>query len=87
MGGPARGFGEARVLRPDNALVTTEAYAPWTQRSSIRSTSVSSPSSTSKGRHSDRAVLELDLLSCEARERLARVAFAIRAALDRPARR
>ena len=46
-------WGEARVLGPEDDLVTTEPTRPWTQRSptSIRSTPDSSLSSTSKGRH------------------------------------
>jgi DNA-directed RNA polymerase specialized sigma24 family protein len=49
-------WGEARVLRPDDALVTTEAYGAVDAALAelVRSTSVSSPSSTSKGRHSAR---------------------------------
>ena len=51
---PPVAWGEARVLRLTTLSSRPRHTTPWTQRSpnSIRSTPVSSPSSTSKGHHS-----------------------------------
>jgi DNA-directed RNA polymerase specialized sigma24 family protein len=78
-------WGEARVLGPEDDLVTTETYAavdaaladldPIDAGLVILIDIEGSPLS--------RAALELDLSSGEARERLARARFAVRAALDR----
>jgi DNA-directed RNA polymerase specialized sigma24 family protein len=78
-------WGEARVLGPEDDLVTTETYAavdaaladldPIDAGLVILVDIEGSPLS--------RAALELDLSSGEAGERLARARFAVRAALDR----
>ena len=82
---PPVAWGETQVLRPDDALVTTEAYgavdAALAELDPIDVGLVTlvdieeAPFS--------QAVLELDLPSGEARYRLARARFAVRAALDR----
>jgi DNA-directed RNA polymerase specialized sigma24 family protein len=78
-------WGEARVLRPEDDLVTTEAYG-------VAETALAELDPIDaglvtlvdiEGAPFSRAVLELDLPSSEARERLARARFKVRAALDR----
>lgn len=78
-------WGEARVLRPEDDLVTTEAYG-------VAETALAELDPIDaglvtlvdiEGAPFSRAVLELDLPSGEARERLARARFKVRAALDR----
>jgi DNA-directed RNA polymerase specialized sigma24 family protein len=78
-------WGEARVLRPEDDLVTTEAYgvvdAALAELDPIDVGLVTLVDI--EGAPFSRAVRELDLPSGEARERLARARFAVRAALDR----
>jgi DNA-directed RNA polymerase specialized sigma24 family protein len=78
-------WGEARVLRPEDDLVTTEAYgvvdAALAELDPIDVGLVTLLDI--EGAPFSRAVLELDLPSGEARERLDRGRFAVRAALDR----
>jgi DNA-directed RNA polymerase specialized sigma24 family protein len=78
-------WGEARVLRPDDALVTTEAYgvvdAALAELDPIDVGLVTLVDI--EGAPFSQAALELDLPSGEARYRLARARFAVRAALDR----
>ena len=86
---PPVAWGEARVLRPDDELITTEAYgavdAALAELDPIDAGLVTLVDI--EGAPFSRAVLELDLPSDEARERLARARFAVRAALDRHLRR
>ena len=78
-------WGEARVLRPEDDLVTTEAYgavdAALAELDPIDAGLVTLVDI--EGAPFSQAVLELDLPSGEARYRLARARFAVRAALDR----
>jgi DNA-directed RNA polymerase specialized sigma24 family protein len=78
-------WGEARVLRPEDDLVTTEAYgvvdAALAELDPIDVGLVTLVDI--EGAPFSRAARELDLPSGEARERLARARFAVRAALDR----
>ena len=78
-------WGEARVLRPEDDLVTTETYgvvdAALAELDPIDVGLVTLVDI--EGAPFSRAVRELDLPSGEARERLARARFAVRAALDR----
>jgi DNA-directed RNA polymerase specialized sigma24 family protein len=78
-------WGEARVLRPEDDLVTTEAYgAVDAALAELDPIDVGLVTLVDiEGAPFSRAVLELDLPSGEARERLARARFAVRAALDR----
>jgi DNA-directed RNA polymerase specialized sigma24 family protein len=73
------------VLRPEDDLVTTEAYgavdAALADLDPIDAGLVSLVDI--EGAPFSRSALELDLSSGEARERLARARFAVRAALDR----
>jgi len=82
---PPVAWGEARVLRPEDDLVTTEAYgavdAALADLDPIDAGLVSLVDI--EGAPFSRSALELDLSSGEARERLARARFAVRAALDR----
>jgi DNA-directed RNA polymerase specialized sigma24 family protein len=77
-------WGEARVLRPEDDLVTTEAFgvvdAALAELDPIDAGLVTLVDI--EGAPFNQAVLELDLPSGEARERLARARFAVRAALD-----
>jgi DNA-directed RNA polymerase specialized sigma24 family protein len=86
---PPVAWGEARVLGPEDALVTSEAYgavdAALAELDPIEVGLVTLVDID--GTPFGRAVLELDLPSGEARERLARARFAVRAALDRHLRR
>ena len=86
---PPVAWGEARVLGPEDALVTSEAYgavdAALAELDPIEVGLVTLVDID--GAPFGRAVLELDLSSGEARERLARARFAVRAALDRHLRR
>ena len=76
---------EARVLGPEDDLVTTETYAAvdaaLADLDPIDAGLVTLVDI--EGAPLNRAALELDLSSGEARERLARARFAVRAALDR----
>ena len=78
-------WGEARVLRPEDDLVTTEAYgvvdAALAELDPIDAGLVTLVDI--EGAPFSQAVLELDLPSGEARKRLARARFKVRAALDR----
>ncbi len=78
-------WGEARVLRPEDDLVTTEAYgvvdAALAELDPIDAGLVTLVDI--EGAPFSRAALELDLPSGAARERLARARFKVRAALDR----
>jgi DNA-directed RNA polymerase specialized sigma24 family protein len=78
-------WGEARVLGPEDDLVTTETYAAvdaaLADLDPIDAGLVTLVDI--EGAPLNRAALELDLSSGEARERLARARFAVRAALDR----
>ena len=78
-------WGEARVLRPEDDLVTTEAYgvvdAALAELDPIDVGLVTLVDI--EGTPFSRAALDLDLPSGEARERLARARFAVRGALDR----
>jgi RNA polymerase sigma-70 factor (ECF subfamily) len=78
-------WGEARVLRPEDDLVTTEAYgvvdAALAELDPIDAGLVTLVDI--EGAPFSQAALELDLPSGEARERLARARFKVRAALDR----
>ncbi len=78
-------WGEARVLRPEDDLVTTEAYsvvdAALAGLDPIDAGLVTLIDV--EGTPFSRAVLELDLPSGEARKRLARARFKVRATLDR----
>jgi RNA polymerase sigma-70 factor (ECF subfamily) len=78
-------WGEARVLRPEDDLVTTEAYgvvdAALAELDPIDAGLVTLIDI--EGTPFSRAVLELDLPPGEARKRLARARFKVRAALDR----
>ncbi|MGH9230441.1 MAG: zf-HC2 domain-containing protein [Acidimicrobiales bacterium] len=78
-------WGEARVLGPEDDLVTTETYAAvdagLADLDPIDAGLVTLVDI--EGAPLNRAALELDLSSAEARERLARARFAVRAALDR----
>jgi DNA-directed RNA polymerase specialized sigma24 family protein len=78
-------WGEARVLRPDDALVTTEAYgAVDAALAELDPIDVGLVTLVDiEGAPFSQAVIELDLPSGEARDRLARARFAVRAALDR----
>jgi len=82
---PPVAWGEARVLRPDDDLVTTEAYgvvdAALAELDPLDVGLVTLVDI--EGAPFGQAVLELDLPSGEARDRLARARFAVRAALDR----
>jgi DNA-directed RNA polymerase specialized sigma24 family protein len=86
---PPVAWGEARVLGPEDALVTSETYgavdAALAELDPIEVGLVTLVDID--GTPFGRAVLELDLPSGEARERLARARFAVRAALDRHLRR
>jgi DNA-directed RNA polymerase specialized sigma24 family protein len=86
---PPVAWGEARVLRPEDDVVTTEAYgavdAALAELDPIDAGLVTLVDI--EGTPFSRAVLELDLPSGEARHRLARARFAVRAALDRYLRR
>jgi DNA-directed RNA polymerase specialized sigma24 family protein len=86
---PPVAWGEARVLRPEDDLVTTEAYgavdAALAQLDPIDAGLVTLVDID--GTPFSRAIGELDLPSGEARRRLARARFAVRAALDRHLRR
>jgi DNA-directed RNA polymerase specialized sigma24 family protein len=86
---PPVAWGEARVLGPEDALVTSEAYgavdAALAELDPIEVGLVTLVDID--GTPFGRAVLELDLPSGEARGRLARARFAVRAALDRHLRR
>ena len=89
MGGSAVAWGEARVLRPEDDVVTTEAYgavdSALAKLDPIDASLVTLVDI--EGTPFSRAALELDLPSGEARQRLARARFAVRAALDRHLRR
>ena len=78
-------WGEARVLLPDDDLVTAEAYgvvdAALAELDPIDAGLVTLVDI--EGAPFGQAVLELGLSSGEARDRLARARFAVRAALDR----
>jgi DNA-directed RNA polymerase specialized sigma24 family protein len=78
-------WGEARVLRPDDDVVTAEAYgvvdAALAELDPIDAGLVTLVDI--EGAPFGKAVLELDLSSGEARYRLARARFAVRAALER----
>jgi hypothetical protein len=75
-------WGEARVLRPEDDLVTTEAYG--VVDAALDPIDVGLVTLLDiEGAPFSRAVLELDLPSGEARQRLARGRFAVRAPLDR----
>jgi DNA-directed RNA polymerase specialized sigma24 family protein len=82
---PPVAWGEARVLGPDDDLVTTEAYgavdAAFGRLDPIDAGLVALVDI--EGAPFSQAALELDLPSGEARQRLARARFAVRAALDR----
>ena len=82
---PPVAWGEARVLGPEDDLVTTEAYgavdAALGQLDPIDVGLITLVDV--EGAQFSRAVKELDLPSGEARQRLARARFAVRAALDR----
>jgi hypothetical protein len=78
-------WGEARVLGPEDDLVTTETYAA-VDAALADLDPVDAGLVTLvdiEGAPLNRAALELDLSSGEARERLARARLAVRAALDR----
>lgn len=78
-------WGEARVLGPEDDLVTIETYAAGdaalADLDPIDARLVTLVDI--EGAPLSRAALELDLFSGEARERLARTRFAVRAARDR----
>ena len=78
-------WGETRVLRPEDDLVTTETYgvvdAALAELDPIDAGLVTLVDID--GAPFSQAALELDLPSGEARERLARARFKVRAALDR----
>lgn len=82
-------WGEARVLGPEDDVVTTEAYgavdAALAELDPIDAGLVTLVDI--EGVRFGRAALELQLSSSEARERLARARFAVRTALDRYLRR
>ena len=82
-------WGEARVLRPEDDVVTTEAYsvvdAALAELDPIDSGLVTLVDI--EGAPFSQAILELDLPSGEARNRLARARFKVRAALDQYLRR
>jgi DNA-directed RNA polymerase specialized sigma24 family protein len=82
---PPVAWGEARVLRPEDDLVTTEAYgavdAALGRLDPIDAGLVTLVDI--EGAPFSQAVIELDLPAGEARVRLARARFAVRAALDR----
>ncbi|NIK61365.1 hypothetical protein [Kribbella shirazensis] len=86
---PPVAWGEARVLSPDDALVTVETYsavaAALTKLDPVDVGLLSLVDIESAPL--SRAVIELGLSPDEARERLARARFAVRAALDRELRR
>jgi len=86
---PPVAWGEVRVLRPEDDVVTTEAYgavdSALAKLDPIDASLVTLVDI--EGMPFSRAVLELDLPSGEARQRLARARFAVRAALDRYLRR
>jgi DNA-directed RNA polymerase specialized sigma24 family protein len=86
---PPVAWGESRVLGPEDDLVTTETYgavdAALAELDPIDAGLVTLVDV--EGAPFSRAVLDLDLPSGEARERLARARFAVRAALDRHFRR
>jgi DNA-directed RNA polymerase specialized sigma24 family protein len=86
---PPVAWGESRVLGPEDDLVTTETYgavdAALAELDPIDAGLVTLVDI--EGAPFSRAVLDLDLPSGEARERLARARFAVRAALDRHFRR
>lgn len=82
---PPVAWGEARVLGPEHELLTTEAFGVVdaalakldpTDAALIAFVDIN-------GLPFSRAVIELELSSHEARERLARARFGVRAALDR----
>jgi DNA-directed RNA polymerase specialized sigma24 family protein len=86
---PPVAWGEARVLRPEDDVVTTEAYGA-VDSALAKLDPIDAGLVTLvdiDGTPFSRAVLELDLPSGEARDRLARARFAVRAALDRYLRR
>jgi DNA-directed RNA polymerase specialized sigma24 family protein len=78
-------WGEARVLGPEDEIVTTETYAAvdaaLADLDPIDAGLVTLVDI--EGAPLNRAALELDLSSAKARERLARARFAVRTALDR----
>jgi DNA-directed RNA polymerase specialized sigma24 family protein len=78
-------WGEARVLGPEDDLVTTETYAAVdTALADLDPIDAGLVTLVDiEGAPFGQAVLELDLSSGEARERIARARFAVRAALDR----
>ena len=86
---PPVAWGESRVLGPEDDLVTTETYgavdAALAELDPIDAGLVTLVDI--EGAPFSRAVLDLDLSSGEARERLARARFAVRGALDRYFRR
>jgi DNA-directed RNA polymerase specialized sigma24 family protein len=86
---PPVAWGEARVLGPEDDLVTSEAYgAVDAALAELDPIDVGLVTLVDiEGASFSRAIVELDLPSGEARERLARARFAIRAALDRHFRR
>jgi DNA-directed RNA polymerase specialized sigma24 family protein len=86
---PPVAWGEARVLRPEDDVVTTEAHGA-VDSALAKLDPIDAGLVTLvdiEGTPFSRAVLELDLPSGEARDRLARARFAVRAALDRYLRR
>jgi DNA-directed RNA polymerase specialized sigma24 family protein len=86
---PPVAWGEARVLGPADDLITTEEYgavdAALAELDPLDAGLVTLVDI--EGAPFSRAVVELDLPPGEARERLARARFAVRAALDRHLRR
>jgi DNA-directed RNA polymerase specialized sigma24 family protein len=78
-------WGEARVLGPEDDLVTTETYAAVdTALADLDPIDAGLVTLVDiEGAPLNRAALELDLSSAEAREHLARARFAVRTALDR----
>ena len=81
---PPVAWGEARVLGPADALVTTEGYGVVdTALAQLDRTDAALVTLVDiEGMRFGRAALELGLPSGEARERLARARFAVRAGLD-----
>jgi len=82
---PPVAWGEARVLRPEDDVITAEAYgavdAALAELDPLDAGLVTLVDI--EGAPFSRAVLQLDLPSGDARYRLARARFAVRAALDR----
>jgi DNA-directed RNA polymerase specialized sigma24 family protein len=82
---PPVAWGEARVLRPEDDVVTTDEYgavdAALAELDPIDASLVTLVDI--EGAPFSRSILELDLPSGEAGERLARARFAVRSALDR----